>query len=303
MDEVLKVLNIARNEEDYLEKSWAAYNENPDVIYDKIAGAGRDNVTKYAKEMDDLDVYNTPKQGYPWCKVFVDWCFIQALGFDRANELLYGWTAGVTQFYNWYKDNDRIFNTPEGGDLIIFVDCDHIGFVIDYDDERVYTTEGNTSGASGLVANGGAVVQKSYPIHSSYIKCYARPNYIKEPQPEPPTPPQPSEYTFEDFVIDVQIAEGQTGKWVDGIVGRKTFELTPTVSETYNRHHPIVTPLERWLKELGYYDGDIEEDVGLQPTFGAGMREAVKAYQYDNNCVIDGVITARCKTWKCLLQI
>jgi N-acetyl-anhydromuramyl-L-alanine amidase AmpD len=120
-----------------------------------------------------------------------------------------------------------------------------------------------------------------------------------EPSPEP----QPGEYTFEQFVMDVQVAEGQTGKWIDGIVGRKTYELTPTVSTKYNRHHAIVTPLERWLKQLGYYDGDIEEDLGLTPTFGNGMYEAVRAYQFDNDCVIDGVITARNKTWKELLKL
>lgn len=48
---------------------------------------------------------------------------------------------------------------------------------------------------------------------------------IRDAQPEPPTPPEPGEYTFEDFVIDVQIAEGQTGKWIDGIPRRKNFKL------------------------------------------------------------------------------
>ena len=200
MDEIGKVLNIARNEEGYLEKSWEAYEENPDVIYDKTAGAGNDNVTKYAKEMDDLEVYNTPKNGYPWCKVFVDWCFVQALGIDRASELLYGWTAGVEQFYNWFESRGRIFNEPQIGDLVIFGDCDHIGFIIDVDYDRIYTTEGNTSGASGLVANGGAVVQKEYYRYSSYIKCFARPNYDGEP--EPPTPPTPSGEVIETVKVD-----------------------------------------------------------------------------------------------------
>ena len=122
-----------------------------------------------------------------------------------------------------------------------------------------------------------------------------------EPQPEPQ--PQPSKYTFEDFVMDVQRAEGQEGDWIDGIVGRKTFELTPTVSTRFNRYHAIVTPLERWLKELGYYDGTIEEDEGEEPEFGAGMYNAVINYQRDNGCVEDGVITSQNKTWKKLLQL
>lgn len=257
MSEINDVINVARNEEGYLEKSWEAYNDDPEVIYDKTAGAGSDNVTKYAKEMDDLEVYNTPKNGYPWCKVFVDWCFVQAFGIDRAGELLYGWTAGVTQFYNWYKSNGQIFSEPEIGDLVIFGDCDHIGFVIDYDDNKIYTTEGNTSGATGLVANGGAVVQKEHSRWSSYIKCYARPNYDGEP-PTPPTPPTPTFRTLykgcqgDDVVylqdklqekgynlpmygsdgyfgneteVAVRELQADAGIGVDGIVGEETWRI------------------------------------------------------------------------------
>lgn len=183
MTEIERLLEVARQEIGYLEKSWVAYNENPEIIYDKYEGAGRDNVTKYAKEMDDLEVYNTPKQGYSWCKIFIDWCMFESFGLDRATQLLYGWTAGVTETYNWFTNNGQIFTEPEIGDMIIFGDCDHIGIVTDYDDERVYTIEGNTSGATGLVANGGGVAAKSYSRNSSYIKCYARPEYEEMQSP------------------------------------------------------------------------------------------------------------------------
>lgn len=117
-----------------------------------------------------------------------------------------------------------------------------------------------------------------------------------------PTPVTPT-YTYEQFVKDVQIAEGQTGKWIDGIAGSRTLELTPTVSARKNRNHKVVTALERYLKVLGYYNGEIEEDSGETPIFGGGMTAAVKAYQRDNGCVQDGEITARNKTWKKLLRI
>jgi hypothetical protein len=178
-----KLLEVVDQEIGYLEKSWTAYNEDPTIIYDKTAGAGRDNVTKYAKEMDELNVYNTPKQGYAWCKVFIDWCMVQAFGEERAMQLLYGWTAGVTDTYNWFTNNGQIFREPEIGDLVIFRNCEHIGIVVDYDDDAVYTVEGNTSSGSGLVSNGGTVALKQYSRGSSYIKCYARPEYeeLKSP--------------------------------------------------------------------------------------------------------------------------
>ena len=41
----------------------------------------------------------------------------------------------------------------------------------------------------------------------------------KTPEPTPePTP----DYSYIQFVKDIQIAEGQTGKWIDGIA-RKTY--------------------------------------------------------------------------------
>ena len=53
----------------------------------------------------------------------------------------------------------------------------HTGLVYKVDDTTVYTIEGNTSGATGVVANGGCVCKKSYPIGSSLIAGYGRPKY------------------------------------------------------------------------------------------------------------------------------
>ena len=120
--------------------------------------------------------------------------------------------------------------------------------------------------------------------------------------PEPQPTPQ-KEYTFEQFVYDVQVAEGQTGKWLDSIPGPRTLDLTPTVSRYKNKNHKIVTALERYLKQLGYYKGKIEEDEGKIPIFGDGMEKAVLRYQADHGCVVDGEITAHKKTWKKLLKL
>lgn len=115
---------------------------------------------------------------------------------------------------------------------------------------------------------------------------------------------QKEDYTHREFVTDVQIAEGQTGKWIDGIAGEKTLKLTPTVSISKNRNHKIVTPLEKYLKLLGYYNGEIEAEKGKTPIFGNGMKEAVKNYQRDMGLkIIDGEITARANTWKKLLKL
>lgn len=171
MQEINKVLEIANNEVGYLEKTSNSQLDS------KTANAGRNNYTKYARDMDSLKVYNGPKQGYAWCNVFIDWCFVQAFGIERARELLIGFSAGCTQDFNWFKNAGQVVSSPQRGDLIFFGDTEHIGIVEKVTNGRVYTIEGNTSSREGLVANGGAVAKKSYLLGSSYICGYARPKY------------------------------------------------------------------------------------------------------------------------------
>jgi hypothetical protein len=76
----------------------------------------------------------------------------------------------------WYTSN------PKVGDQIFFKNSSgicHTGLVYAVDSQKVYTVEGNTSGASGVVANGGGVCKKSYSITSSKIAGYGRPKYDK----------------------------------------------------------------------------------------------------------------------------
>ena len=107
-------------------------------------------------------------------------------------------------------------------------------------------------------------------------------------------------YTQKQFVIDVQKA---TGSNPDGVAGDETIGNTVTVSRSSHKYHAVVTPLERRLKALGYYSGEIEADKGEPPCFGLGMEEAVNAYQKEvlNYKSPDGEVTAGKKAWKSLL--
>lgn len=100
-------------------------------------------------------------------------------------------------------------------------------------------------------------------------------------------------YTLDQFIREVQKAIGAT---VDGKPGPETMSKTVTVSEDQNDNHPVVKPIQRWLTALGYTQvGRIDGYAG--PKFTA----AVKAFQEDNDCWHDGVITAKNKTWRKLL--
>ena len=107
MQEINKVLEIANNEVGYLEKTSNSQLDS------KTANAGRNNYTKYARDMDSLKVYNGPKQGYAWCNVFIDWCFVQAFGIERAKELLIAFSAGCTQDFNWFKNAGQVVSSPQ----------------------------------------------------------------------------------------------------------------------------------------------------------------------------------------------
>lgn len=159
---MLKIIEIALQEEGYLEKA------SNSQLYNKTANAGRNNYTKYG-EWYGLN-------GYAWCDMFVSWCAYQA-GESEA----VGKYASCTAHSQFFKSKGQWFykgaKTPREGDIIFFGETEHIGFVISCDGLYVYTIEGNTSGASGLIANGGGVCRKTYRINDSCIAGYARPNY------------------------------------------------------------------------------------------------------------------------------
>ena len=176
----LKVIQIASNEVGYLEK------QSNSQLDSYTGNAGYNNWTKYARDLDALgDFYNGKKNGYEWCDMFVDWCFLKAYGKDWAMKLLnqpkYSAGAGCTYSLQYYQQIGRFYTSnPKHGDQIFFGsvgNSTHTGLVEKVDSKYVYTIEGNTSGASGVVSNGGGVCRKTYPLSSSYIAGYGRPDY------------------------------------------------------------------------------------------------------------------------------
>lgn len=176
-----KVLEIALAEVGYLEK------KSNSQLDSKTANAGSANYTKYGRDMHKLypSVMDFPAA---WCDAFVDWCFYKAYGVANAKALLGGnfndYTVASAQLY---KNKNAWHKTPKVGDQIFFKNSQriyHTGLVYKVDDKRVYTIEGNTSGASGVIANGGGVCKKSYLLTYSKIAGYGRPKYTDEPVTE-----------------------------------------------------------------------------------------------------------------------
>lgn len=250
------VIKIAEAEVGYLEKET---NKNLDS---KTANAGDENYNKYARDLDSIPgFYNGKKNGYAWCDIFVDWCFVQAFGPIVGKALIcatgkeYGAGCGMSARY--YKDKGQFhLSGPKTGDQIFFWDkakstVAHTGLVYKVDSTRVYTIEGNTSGTAGVVANGGGVFKKSYDLAYDRIYGYGRPAYDAEPT---------TTETKGDYTMEMRnLKKGCKGE--------------------------DVKALQILLIGRGYSCGK----YGADGDFGSGTEKAVKAYQKDKKLEVDGI--------------
>ena len=177
--DVQRVLAVAENEVGYLEKR----NGDLKYLYEKTQNAGTANYTKYGYEMHQI---YPAVMDYPaaWCDCFVDWCFQKAYGVSSARKMIGGQFDDYTvQSAALYKKMGAWYAVPKRGDQIFFQNSSriyHTGIVYHIENDTVYTIEGNTSGGSSVIANGGAVCRKQYPINYSRIAGYGRPAYGKD---------------------------------------------------------------------------------------------------------------------------
>lgn len=159
------VIGIAEEEIGYLEK------RSNSQLDSKTANAGSGNYTKYWRDI-------APSyQAQPWCAGFVSWCFYKAFGLAVARKLLKHWP------YVYCPDLGNKFTryaNPKKGDIVIFYrngTFAHTGIVTRVSGDRFWTIEGNTSGASGIVANGGGVCEKAYYNSQLPGTKFCRPDY------------------------------------------------------------------------------------------------------------------------------
>ena len=169
---------------------------------------------KYARDLDALgDFYNGPKQGFDWCDVFVDWCFVQTFGRELAQKMIAqpdrSAGAGTGYSLGYYKAKGRFFSSPQVGDQIFFGDTKstwHTGIVTGVTQGTVRTVEGNSGTPLGVHAF-------SYPQSAGYIKGYGRPDWALVPAGTEQAGPADTSYRTLDDVPDW--AKSAVGKCVD----------------------------------------------------------------------------------------
>lgn len=259
-----KLIAVAKAEVGYKEKRSNAQ------LDDFSANAGSANWNKYARDIDEKypAFYNGRKNGYAWCDIFVDWCFIQAFGYDNALKMLYApersTGAGCSFSAGFYRANNAFYTSgPMVGDQVFFGDYGnegHTGIVIAVNGSTITTIEGNTSGGSGVDANGDGVYTKTYNTAIQYIPGYGRPNWA----------------AVTDTTSDTT-----------------TTTTRPTLS--YGSKGSYVTEAQQLLIAKGYSCGP----YGADGDFGSGTKKAVLAIQADAGLPTTGVIDAA--TWEAIL--
>ena len=251
-----------------------------------------------------VDVYNNHKplaRGYKvqytdeWCATAVSAAFIKAgltdIGFTECS---------CNRMIDLYKAKgrweERDSYVPKIGDILMYDwqdngigdnvgSADHVGLVAAINGTRLTIIEGNKNES---------VSYRSINANGKYIRGYCLPDYASKAS-KPVEIVSTSTYSKAAFVRDIQKAFGAT---VDGIAGSETLNSTITLSAILNRKHEAIRAVQRRLATLGYTSvGKVDGIAGIKFT------KAVKEFQKNNGCEVDGEITARGKTWKKLLGL
>ena len=251
-----------------------------------------------------VDIYNNHKplaRGYKvqytdeWCATAVSAAFIKAgltdIGFTECS---------CNRMIDLYKAKgrweERDSYAPKIGDILMYDwqdngigdnvgSADHVGLVAALNGTRLTIIEGNKNES---------VSYRSINANGKYIRGYCLPDYASKAS-KPVEIVSTSTYSKAAFVRDIQKAFGAT---VDGIAGPETLNSTITLSAILNRKHESIRAVQRRLATLGYTSvGKVDGIAGVKFT------KAVKEFQKNNGCEVDGEITARGKTWKKLLGL
>ena len=186
------------------ELGYLGHRSNAQLDMPTANGGGKYN--KFARDLDALgNFYNGPKQGFDWCDIFVDWCFVQTFGRELAQKLTFqpnrSCGAGTAYSLGYYKQHGRLFSVPLVGDQIFFGNATstwHTGIVTQVTANGICTVEGNAGSPSG-------VHKFQYRLGSNIIKGYGRPDWSlagADPGPAPAAPaaPRPGALKVGDIV-------------------------------------------------------------------------------------------------------
>lgn len=229
---------------------------------------GHNNWTKYAAELDRLDYFNGPKNGFDWCASFVHWTLVLLAGKELAQAMscagAHSLAAMCRYGRNYYRDAGRIYTRPEPGDQAFFGDESnlyHTGVVVEDNGDTVKVVEGN---------KGDRVQLCTYAISGRTIGFYGRPRWelaATDDAPAANDAETPGGLQTCQLTLPV-LKKGSSGGYV------KTLQL---LLNGYNK-----------------------AGLAVDGQFGAVTETAVTAYQRSRGIAVDGTVGAQ--TWGTLLK-
>lgn len=259
------LIATATAEVGYLEKKSNA------KLDDKKANAGSRNFTKYWRDV------KPDFQGESWCACFVSWLFMVTFGQEAAAKLLGHFPFVYCPTLAAKTTNKK----PKKYSVILFWRSGkgrygHTGIVYDVDNTYVYTIEGNTSGGSEVIANGGGVHKKKYRLSSLDSRTkYFMPDY--------------------SIVVSASKADSEPNKDLIGkcTISLKTFGLGASDAQ--------IKTVQRLLNALGY-TGKTGKPLTIDGNLGEHTAYAVSAFQRAKKLSISTPGTIGAKTWTALLN-
>ena len=251
--------------------------------------------TKYAEELDKVDFFNGPKNGYDWCCCFVAWLFEHTWGKATAQKMLYlpekSLGAACPFVADYYINNKAWYAVPQVGDQILFGDRrdeDHTGIVWKVTANYVYTIEGNAGGGNGKV------MKRQYALTNGWISGYGRPNWSVvasvEPKPEPKPEPAPKP-TVPKIIEEDGIFGPASTKAMQKWLGLDQTGRIPGQDKALAKYFPALTSctweddgsvtikyFQRYLMQRGFGPGPADGYLG--PNTVKAWRRWLKVQQW-----------------------
>lgn len=253
------VLNTAYLWNNYYEKASSGTDAQ---MQNKTWNAGFNNYTWFWVVLKRLGYGDY--QGQPWCDGWVDCMFIltagnNAEGYARAKKALGGFSAYTPTSAQMFKNMGSGHWIPRSGtprpcDQIFFTDSSgcicHTGLVTKVTASTVYTIEGNTSSASGVIDNGGCTREKSYDRSYSRIAGYGRPKFESEDGSA-----ELSGSSYAEQVYNWGIDHGYTPQAICGILGnmKQESDVNPTCLQSPTPYAAGIVQWERYDKCTGRF--------------------------------------------------
>lgn len=274
-----KVIEVAKSQVGYLEKRSAKDLDS------KTGNAGRNNYTKYGEWFGVNPAL--------WCAQFVCWCFAMAYGSIAKEMLCGGYSAACETMRSRFIKAGRYDKTPKVGSCIFFsgtrhAGANHIGIVWKVDGSKIYTVEGNTSGANGVVDNGGGVALKSYSKSYSRIMGYGHPKFDDDEESNTGKP------SITDAVNNV--VGGKYGNGDARISKLKALGYTDAeITEIQKKVNELVAHKQTESKPSSKPTPKPSNKISVDGEWGA---ETTRAAQRVFSTTIDGIVSRQIAKYK-----